>query len=212
MIVQLTGTLLFVSPSLMILDVHGVGYELGISANTAAALPQVGEAGVTILTRMVVREDAMELYGFSSREERALFDRLRAISGIGAKLALSVLSTFTPRQLAGIVASEDSARMTQVAGLGKKKAGRMVVELSDVFAKDTELRNLVGLSGPTEALGFGAAASSHAPRDNEVTEALLAMGFTSQEIALALEGREEAGASTIEKAISYALRRLGSGN
>ncbi|EPD77884.1 MULTISPECIES: Holliday junction branch migration protein RuvA [Atopobiaceae] len=212
MIVQLTGTLLFVSPSLMILDVHGVGYELGISANTAAALPQVGEAGVTILTRMVVREDAMELYGFSSREERALFDRLRAISGIGAKLALSVLSTFTPRQLAGIVASEDSARMTQVAGLGKKKAGRMVVELSDVFAKDTELRNLVGLSGPTEALGFGAAASSHAPLDNEVTEALLAMGFTSQEIALALEGREEAGASTIEKAISYALRRLGSGN
>lgn len=212
MIVQLTGTLLFVSPSLMILDVHGVGYELGISANTAAALPQVGEAGVTILTRMVVREDAMELYGFSSREERALFDRLRAISGIGAKLALSVLSTFTPRQLAGIVASEDSARMTQVAGLGKKKAGRMVVELSDVFAKDTELRNLVGLSGPTEALGFGAAASSHVPLDNEVTEALLAMGFTSQEIALALEGREEAGASTIEKAISYALRRLGSGN
>ncbi len=212
MIVQLTGTLLFVSPSLMILDVHGVGYELGISANTAAALPQVGEAGVTILTRMVVREDAMELYGFSSREERALFDRLRAISGIGAKLALSVLSTFTPRQLAGIVASEDSARMTQIAGLGKKKAGRMVVELSDVFAKDTELRNLVGLSGPTEALGFGAAASSHAPLDNEVTEALLAMGFTSQEIALALEGREEAGASTIEKAISYALRRLGSGN
>lgn len=212
MIVQLTGTLLFVSPSLMILDVHGVGYELGISANTAAALPQVGEAGVTILTRMVVREDAMELYGFSSREERALFDRLRAISGIGAKLALSVLSTFTPRQLAGIVASEDSARMTQVAGLGKKKAGRMVVELSDVFAKDTELRNLVGLSGPMEALGFGAAASSHAPLDNEVTEALLAMGFTSQEIALALEGREEAGASTIEKAISYALRRLGSGN
>ena len=212
MIVQLTGTLLFVSPSLMILDVHGVGYELGISANTAAALPQVGEAGVTILTRMVVREDAMELYGFSSREERALFDRLRAISGIGAKLALSVLSTFTPRQLAGIVASEDSARMTQVAGLGKKKAGRMVVELSEVFAKDTELRNLVGLSGPTEALGFGAAASSHAPLDNEVTEALLAMGFTSQEIALALEGREEAGASTIEKAISYALRRLGSGN
>lgn len=212
MIVQLTGTLLFVSPSLMVLDVHGVGYELGISANTAAALPQVGEAGVTILTRMVVREDAMELYGFSSREERALFDRLRAISGIGAKLALSVLSTFTPRQLAGIVASEDSARMTQVAGLGKKKAGRMVVELSDVFAKDTELRNLVGLSGPMEALGFGAAASSHAPLDNEVTEALLAMGFTSQEIALALEGREEAGASTIEKAISYALRRLGSGN
>mgnify|MGYP000878313244 FL=1 len=65
MIVQLTGTLLSVSPSLVVLDVNGVGYELGVSANTAASLPQAGEAGVTILTRMVVREDAMELYGFS---------------------------------------------------------------------------------------------------------------------------------------------------
>lgn len=211
MIVQLTGTLLSVSPSLVVLDVNGVGYELGVSAHTAASLPQAGEAGVTILTRMVVREDAMELYGFSSREERALFDRLRAISGIGAKLALSVLSTFTPQQLASVVASEDVTRMTQVAGLGKKKAGRMLVELSDVFAKDAELRNLVGLSGLSDT-DVSRGLSAHTSLDDEVTEALLAMGFTSQEAALALEGRQEAGALSIEKAMSYALRRLGSGN
>ena len=79
MIVRLTGTLLEVLPTHVVLDVNGVGYELGVSANTAASLPPAGEAGVTLLTRLIVREDAMELYGFSSREERALFDRLVAI-------------------------------------------------------------------------------------------------------------------------------------
>ena len=76
MIVRLTGTLVEVLPTHVVLDVNGVGYELGVSANTAASLPPTGEAGVTLLTRLIVREDAMELYGFSTREERALFDRL----------------------------------------------------------------------------------------------------------------------------------------
>ena len=100
MIVQLTGTLLEVLPLHVVLDVQGVGYELGVSATTAASLPPVGQSGVTILTRLIVREDAMDLYGFSSREERALFDRLVAISGVGPKLALAVLSTFTGLVLA----------------------------------------------------------------------------------------------------------------
>ena len=74
MIVQLTGTLLEVTPSRVVMDVGGVGYELGVSSTTAAALPHAGEAGVTVLARMIVREDAMELYGFATREERALFE------------------------------------------------------------------------------------------------------------------------------------------
>ena len=99
MIVQLTGTLLEVTPSRVVLDAGGVGFELGVSSTTAASLPHAGEAGVTVLVRMIVREDAMELYGFATREERALFDQLRAISGVGPKLALSVLSTFSPAAL-----------------------------------------------------------------------------------------------------------------
>ena len=121
MIVQLTGTLVEVLPSRVVIDVGGVGYELGVSSTTAASLPHAGEAGVTVLTRMIVREDAMELYGFATREERALFDQLRAISGVGPKLALAVLSTFTASQLATVVATEDAARMAQVPGVGKKK-------------------------------------------------------------------------------------------
>lgn len=210
MIVQLTGTLVEALPTHVVLDVGGVGYELGVSSTTAAALPHVGEAGVTLLARMIVREDAMELYGFASRDERALFDQLRAIAGVGPKLALSVLSTFTPAQLAQVVSAQDAARMAQVPGVGRKKASRLLVELSDVFSKNAELRGLVGLTDPCAAplpLAAGGAAQVAA----EATEALLSMGFSPQEAELALEGHDEAGATTIEQVVAYALRRLGSG-
>ncbi len=215
MIVQLTGTLLEATASHIVLDVNGMGFELGCSSTTAASLPPVGEAGVRVLTRMIVREDAMELYGFSTREERALFDRLRAISGVGPKLALAVLSTFGPAQLAAVVAAQDAGRMAQVPGVGKKKASRLLVELSDVFSKDAELRGLVGLdSAPAGSLLSAASPSSASTAPSveaEAAEALLSMGFTSQEAELALEGHDEAGARTIEAVVAYALKRLGGG-
>ena len=209
MIVQLTGTLLEVLPTHIVLDVGGVGFELGVSSTTAASLPHVGESGVTVLVRMVVRDDAMELYGFATREERALFDQLRAIKGVGSKLALAILSTFSPGVLAQIVTTQDTARMTQVPGVGRKTASRLIVELSDVFSKNAELRGLVGLSEPSPAAQ--PSASGAAGVEAEATEALLSMGFTSQEASLALEGHAEAGAATIEQVLAYALRRLGSG-
>jgi len=208
-IVQLTGTLVEVLPTHVVIDVGGVGFQLGVSSITAGALPSVGEAGVTILTRMIVREDAMELYGFATREERALFDQLRAIVGVGPKLALSALSTFTPAQLAQVVTTQDITRMAQVPGVGRKKASRLLVELSDVFSKNAELRGLVGLSEPSLQAALPTSTSSV---DADAGDALLSMGFTPQEVELALEGHDEAGASTIEKAIAYALRRLGSGS
>lgn len=209
MIVQLSGTLLEVTPSRVVMDVGGVGFELGVSSTTAASLPHAGEAGVTVLVRMIVREDAMELYGFATREERALFDQLRAISGVGPKLALSVLSTFSPGALAQVVVGQDAARMAQVPGVGRKKASRLLVELSDVFSKNAELRGLVGLSDPDHSLPLPSASSGGVA--SEATEALLSMGFTPQEAELALEGHAEAGAVTIEQVLAYALRRLGSG-
>ena len=209
MIVQLTGTLLEVLPLHVVLDVQGVGYELGVSATTAASLPPVGQSGVTILTRLIVREDAMDLYGFSSREERALFDRLVAISGVGPKLALAVLSTFSPAGLATVVATQDVSRMSQVSGVGKKKAQRLLVELEGVFQKDAELRGLVGLQQP--ALDSASAVPSASSVGAEATEALLSMGFTQQEAELALEGYDDAGAGTVEAALGYALKHLGGG-
>ena len=207
MIVQLTGTLVEVMPTHAVIDCRGVGYELGISALTAQALPAVGTSGVTILTRLIVREDAQELYGFATREERALFDQLRAISGVGPKLALAVLSTFTPAQLATVVVTQDAGRMAQVPGVGKKKAARLLVELSDVFSKNIELKQLVGL---TDALPAPKETVRDVPAQ-EAADALLSMGFTSAEVALALEGAAEAGIASTKDMLSYALRRLGGG-
>ena len=121
-----------------------------------------------------------------------------------------MLSTFTPQQLAVIVTTNDGNRLKSVSGLGKKKAERLVIELSDVFAKDAELKQLVGLTSPADFAAIPKPAVTSV--ESEAIEALLGMGFTSQEATLALEGYEEAGAITIEAAIGYALRRLGSGN
>lgn len=213
MIVQLTGTVVEASPTHVVLDVAGVGYELGVSGVTAASLPIVGTPGVTLLVRMLVREDSLTLFGFSSREERSLFDRLCAVSGVGPKLALSVLSTFTPSQLAGVVAAEDAGMMATVPGVGKKLAGRLLLELEGVFAKDP---TLVGLAAEASLPARGSAGTvvAQAPAGSsgleaDVTGALLAMGFTAEEASLALEGHEDAGCTSVKTALEYALRRLG---
>ena len=208
MIVSLTGTLAEVLPSTVVIDVAGVGYEMGVSSTTAAALPPVGSADVTLLTRLVVREGAIDLYGFGSRAERALFDRLVQISGIGPKLALSVLSTFTPQVLAGVVADQNATRMAKVPGVGKKTASRLLIELADVFTKDAVLSTLA--PGAAEE-ATGVEATKAAGVDADALAAMLAMGFTQQEAQLALEGHREAGAHTTEAALGYALRRIGGG-
>lgn len=210
MIVQLTGTLVEFTASTVVLDVHGVGYELGVSAVTASSLPEVGTPGVTLLTRMLVREDSMTLFGFSSREERSLFDRLCAISGVGPKLALSVLSTFTPSQFAGVVVAEDAGMMATVPGVGKKLASRLLLELESVFSKDPTLVSLASAASlPARGGVVAAAPAAGSGVDADVTAALLAMGFTGEEATLALEGHEEAGATSTKTAIQYALKRLG---
>lgn len=210
MIVQLTGTLIELTASHAVLDVGGVGYELGISAVTAGSLPEVGTPGVTLLARLQVREDAMTLFGFSTREERSLFDRLCAISGVGPKLALSVLSTFTPSQLAGVVVANDAGMMATAPGVGKKLAGRLLLELEGVFAKDPTLVSLATAASVPSKSGIVAPAPVGVSGvEADVTAALLAMGFTGEEATLALDGYEQAGATTTKTALEYALKRLG---
>lgn len=209
MISQLTGSLVDVSPTSVVLDVGGIGFVLGVSATTVAALPQAGSADITLLTRMVVKENAMEFYGFASDDERAVFDRLITISGVGPKLALAVLSSFAPAALATIVTMQDVSRMAQVPGVGKKKAQRLLMELSDVFAKDATLRGLTG--GQDVPSGAPSQPDASESTAEEATSALLSMGFTPQECDLALKGHDEAGATTLEQTIAYALRRLGGG-
>lgn len=206
MIVQLRGTVVESTLSSAVLDVGGVGFELGVSGTTAAGLPPVG-AEALLFVRMVVREDAMTLFGFATREERALFDHLVAVSGVGPRLALSVLSTFTVPELYTVVMTEDAKRMATVPGVGKKTAQRLILELKSTFAKDKSLSGLTAALPDQLPL---ASASAHPTARADAQAALLSMGFTPQEAELALAGYDDDQTST-EDMLTGALKRLGMG-
>ena len=203
MISQLHGIVLEASPSQVVIDVSGIGFELGISGITAAQLPALGDE-VRLYTRMQVREDACTLFGFTTAEERTMFDRLVAVSGVGPRLALAVLSTFTTSQLYSIVMAEDDKNMATVPGVGKKTAKRLILELKSVFAKD---KGFVPVDIGTVPVAAAASARSSSALD-ECREALLSMGFSPQEAELALDGYDGRD-MRVEELLSSALKRLG---
>ena len=165
MIRRIQGTLLEKNPPQILVDVHGVGYEIDVPMSTFYNLPDVGQQ-VTLLTHFVVREDAQLLYGFGTAKERAAFRQLIKISGIGARTALAVLSGMSVEALAQAVAQQESALLTRVPGIGKKTAERLVLELKGKISADTEGLTL-----------------SAAPGDNraDVAAALTALGYSERE-------------------------------
>lgn len=203
MISQLHGIVLEASPSQVVIDVSGIGFELGISGITAAQLPALGDE-VRLYTRMQVREDACTLFGFTTAEERTMFDRLVAVSGVGPRLALAVLSTFTTSQLYSLVMAEDDKNMATVPGVGKKTAKRLILELKSVFAKD---KGFVPVDIGAVPVAAAASARSSSALD-ECREALLSMGFSPQEAELALDGYDGRD-MRVEELLSSALKRLG---
>ena len=128
MIGRLSGLLLDKNPAQLIVDCNGVGYEVGVPMSTFYNLPATGER-VTLLTHMVVREDAQLLYGFGTTQERELFRELIKISGIGARTALAILSGMSVNDLAQAVTLQEVGRLTRVPGIGKKTAERLLLEL-----------------------------------------------------------------------------------
>jgi Holliday junction DNA helicase RuvA len=189
--------------SSVVLDVGGVGYECGVSAQTSSLVPPPGSPDeCTLHTYLQVRDDGAALFGFATLEERAVFERLIAISGVGPKLALSVLSSFTPDALRDVVAAGDERRMATVPGVGKKTAQRMILELKDALKTDL-------LGGSAVLPGMGDTAGAVAGAVEDATAALLSMGFSSAECEAALKGFDDAGADA-SAAVRYALRRLGS--
>ncbi len=203
MITLLHGTLVEATPSVAVLDVGGVGFEVGISGTTAASLPALG-GDCRLFCRLQVREDAMTLFGFSTKEERTMFDRLVAVSGVGPRLALAVLSTFTVSQLYTVVMADDDKGMAKVPGVGKKTAQRLILELKSVFAKDHGL-----LAADVPAAGQLPLAAAPAPSAlDDARTALLSMGFSPQEAELALDGYDGSG-MRVEELLAAALKRLG---
>ena len=130
MIGRITGTVLEIQPPYLLIDVHGLGYELHTPLSTFYQLAGLGTS-VTLHTHLVVREDAHQLYGFVRIQERSLFRTLIKVSGVGPKLALTILSGMEPQVLVQTVQHNDTARLTQVPGVGKKTAERLILELKD---------------------------------------------------------------------------------
>ena len=169
MIGRLTGTLLEKTPPQVLIDVHGVGYEVDVPMSTFFNLPAVGEK-TTLLTHFVVREDGQFLYGFASEAERFAFRQLVKISGVGARTALSVLSGLSVSDLAQAIARQEAGRLTKVPGIGKKTAERLLLELKGKLADAL----------PTAA---------HPLQDSQhdILNALLALGYNDREASTVMK-------------------------
>ena len=171
MIARLSGTLLEKTPPLVLIDCNGVGYECEVPMSTFYNLPALGEK-VVMLTHFVVREDAQLLYGFGSSQERATFRQLLKVNGIGAKSALSILSSLSIEDLVQAVAMQEPAMLTRVPGIGKKTAERLLLELKDKFT--IEHAASAGLTPPTSSA-------------SDILNALLALGYKDKEAASAVK-------------------------
>ncbi len=160
MIGRLTGTLVEKNPPQLLLDVHGVAYEVDVPMSTFYNLPATGER-IVLFTHLVVREDAHLLFGFGTEHERRAFRQLLKISGVGARTALSVLSGLSVAELAQAVTMQDAGRLTKIPGIGKKTAERLLLELKDKLGADvtTGVGDAPGAAGvvrrPQRAPGAG---------------------------------------------------------
>lgn len=165
MIGRLSGTLLLKQPPNLLIDVGGVAYEVDVPMSTFYNLPAVGDT-VVLYTHLLVREDAQLLYGFSSERERRAFRQLLKITGIGARTALAVLSGLSVAELAQAVALQETGRLTNIPGIGKKTAERLLLELKGKLGDE--------LTGSIEVSRISAG--------NDVLNALLALGYHEKEV------------------------------
>jgi Holliday junction DNA helicase RuvA len=188
MIGRLTGTLLEKHPPQILVDVHGVGYEVDVPMSTFYNLPAQGEK-VALFTHFSVREDAQQLYGFGSAREREVFRTLIRISGVGPKLALSVLSGMNVDELAQAVALQETGRLVKIPGVGKKTAERLLLELKGKLA---------------DALPSVAGSPAHVA--NDALNALMALGYSDKEALPVLKQLPED--LSLEESIRQALKLL----
>jgi Holliday junction DNA helicase RuvA len=198
MIAHLRGTLLTKHPNQVVVETAGVGYEVNISVPTFSELPANGsEVALHIHTH--VREDVIALYGFLRPPEKALFEKLMTVSGIGAKLAITILSGMAADDMAAAIRGNDLARLTKIPGIGKKTAERMVLELRD------KLPAVSGISAPT--------VSTISAMEEDVLSALVNLGYQRAAAEKALQNAVKNGAARNENSGSFdAMFREALGN
>ena len=189
MIGKISGKLIERHPPQVIVDVHGVGYEIDVPMSTFYQLPANG-SDVTLYTHLIVREDAHQLYGFASEQERHVFRQLLKISGVGARTALSVLSGMSVADLCEAVSAQDSGRLMRIPGIGKKTAERLLLELKDKL----------------DVMVVSATATAAAGATSDILNALLALGYNDKEAQWAI--KQLSGSATVAEGIRQALRLL----
>jgi len=195
MIARITGVVAEKGVDHAIVDVNGVGYRVQLSAASLAALPAPGERA-SLRTHTHVREDALQLFGFASEEEEAVFHELVGVKNVGPRAAQNILSGIDPRELARAVAAGDVARLTRVPGVGKKTAERLVVELKE---------KLVALA---RAATPGAVAAG-AGQLEQLQQALVGLGFKAAQAQAAAEAlREEGEGKPLDELLREALKLL----
>lgn len=192
MYAYIKGTLEYTTPIEAIVEANGVGYRIHVSPKTKSRLPDVGKE-VKLFTHFAVREDAMELYGFSSAEELFVYEQVISVSGVGPKVGLAIMSAMEPDQFIAAVVTNDVKAITSAQGVGAKLAARIILELKDKMKKESADMDmdLVSPSAPVQEA-------------NEAVEALLAMGFTAPEAKKAVSGLS----GSVEEIIGQALKNL----
>jgi Holliday junction DNA helicase RuvA len=201
MITFLQGTLVESLPTQITLDVRGVGYEMLIPLSSYDKLPQPG-GEVRILTHLAIRDDAHTLYGFMTTAERDLFRLLiSTVSGVGPKLALNILSGMNPTAFRGAVANGDTKALSQISGVGKKTAERIIVEL----------RDKVGAAGAWEAASARHALSAEEQKINDAVLALAALGYKPVDAHGAVRGAVAllGSTATLEQLVRASLKKAG---
>ncbi len=193
MIGRLCGELVEKRPPWLLVDVQGVGYEVEVPMSTLFALPAVGQH-VTLLTHLQVREDAHTLFGFLTEGERALFRQLLKVTGVGARMALAILSGMTPEEFRRRVLQGDTAALVRLPGVGKKTAERLVVEMRDRLDQSPDFAAVPGKL----------AAVQHDPV-SEAIDALIALGYKPQEASRMVNALPAEGQSS-EALIRLALK------
>ena len=208
MIARLAGTLIERGPGVVVLDVHGVGYEVHVSAMTMALMPEAG-APVTLRVFTQAAENKLALYGFATAEERALFDRLITVKNVGPTTAVEILSGGPgPIELARLIAARDAAALTKIRGVGKKRADLLVVELAEHC--EVLLLSWGASGGPVTTLAATSARarSVRAPILEDVASALVNMGWRQVEADKAVSKLEVPASATVETLLVSAIKQM----
>ena len=200
MIYFIKGELLTTEPGAIFVDTGSIAYKLYVSDNTISAFSSKIGSEVRVYTYLSVREDAMDLFGFHSLEEKNTFNMLITVSGVGPKAALAILSIMTPSSFAMAVNTGDAKAISKANGVGPKTAARVILELKDKLTK--ELGNIAGSNSAPQATHV-----ADASKYSDALNALIVLGYSRTEAANALRGLDTASLS-LEELITASLKNL----